>query len=339
MTRRIVLVDIGNGLELSGILPSVALHDSYSARVTARNGVPPYTYSTDSTLPTGFDLDPMTGIISASDAGEAGSFVIAVMATDLSGASITRVFSLTVTSDPIPLTLTGSYAAATVGAPYSSDLTITGGGGTYSNPRVTVGMLPAWATLSVMGDKLRLSGTPSGSATTVNITVAVDSGDGQMATSAQVIAVVGGQRYWRLNITATNGDTICAIQEIELRATPGGPTLTTPLSPTSASSVNGGSGVYSSKNVVDGDKTSSTVGLWLSETGLPQWIYIDLGPSAPAVVEVGIWPENYPPFDATRSPRDFVIQSSADASTWNDRRTLVGETGWSTGHPRSYSIP
>lgn len=94
------------------------------------------------------------------------------------------------------LILSGTYAGATVGVAYSSDLTISGGNGSYSNPRVTVGTLPTWATLSVVGDKLRLSGTPTGSATTVNITAAVDSGDGQTATSAQSVVVAVGDPYW-----------------------------------------------------------------------------------------------------------------------------------------------
>jgi len=191
MTRRIVLIDIGNSLDLSGVLPSVHLHDSYSARVTARNGVAPYTYATDSVLPDGVELDPATGVISSGDVGTAGTFVIAVTATDLAGTSVTRDFVLSVVAEPLLLTISGSYAAATVGTPYSSDLTIANGGGTYSNPRVTVGALPAGLALSIVGDMLRLSGTPTGSAATVDFTVAVDSGDGQTATSAQSVVISG----------------------------------------------------------------------------------------------------------------------------------------------------
>lgn len=88
----------------------------------------------------------------------------------------------------VPLVLTGTYAAATNGAPYSSDLTIAGGDGTYSNPRVTAGTAPAGLTLSVVSGKLRLGGTPTATGT-YTFTAAVDSGDGQTATSSQTVTV------------------------------------------------------------------------------------------------------------------------------------------------------
>lgn len=88
----------------------------------------------------------------------------------------------------VPLVLAGSYAAATKGAAYSSDLTISGGDGTYSNPRVTVGAAPGGLALSIVSGKLRLSGTPSATGT-FTFTVAVDSGDGQTGTSAQSVTV------------------------------------------------------------------------------------------------------------------------------------------------------
>lgn len=88
----------------------------------------------------------------------------------------------------VPLVLTGTYAAATNGTAYSSDLTITGGDGTYSNPRVTTGAAPTGLSLSIVSGKLRLSGTPTATGT-FTFTVAVDSGDGQTATSAQSVTV------------------------------------------------------------------------------------------------------------------------------------------------------
>lgn len=88
----------------------------------------------------------------------------------------------------VPLVLSGTYAAGTAGTAYSSDLTISGGDGTYSNPRVTVGAAPDGLALSVVSGKLRLSGTPSTSGT-FSFTVAVDAGDGQTATSAQTVMI------------------------------------------------------------------------------------------------------------------------------------------------------
>ncbi|MGN6229187.1 MAG: putative Ig domain-containing protein [Dyella sp.] len=274
MTRRILLIDIGSGLTLQGLIPSVALYGTQTGSVKASNGVPPYTYTLSAgVLPAGVYLDAGTGLFSGSPT-EAGNFPITVKATDLSGASTQRAFTVKVIAEPLTLsgtapdgtvgvaqsytytvaggvppytfalvdapdgwsipdastptidytatssgtktwtvratdaiggqfdladaavitapslTLSGDFADATIGTPYSSDLAIAGGDGTYSNPRVTVGSLAGTGlVLSIVSSALRLSGTPTGSAGTLSITVAVDSGDGQTASSAQSINV------------------------------------------------------------------------------------------------------------------------------------------------------
>jgi hypothetical protein len=90
------------------------------------------------------------------------------------------------------LTLTGTYMDATVGTPYSSDLTIAGGNGVYSltgGTGVSSGSIPAGLSLSIVGRLLRLSSTPTGTAGTDTFTASVNSGDGQTATSPQSVVV------------------------------------------------------------------------------------------------------------------------------------------------------
>lgn len=268
MTRRIILVDIGAGLTLRGVLPSVALFADYTASLVASGGQAPYSYSLAAgALPAGLALDAATGIISGT-AGVAGQSVFTVRVTDLSGAHVDRQFAITVIAEPLSLSgaapawtvgtpysytysaahgvppyswslaagalpaglalnaatgeisgtptagnapawtvrvtdsagasidlrdnatlqLLGDFADATVGTAYSSDLLINGGDAPYSNPRVTVGALPAGLALSIVGDKLRLSGTPTAAATS-SFTAAVDSADGQTAASVQSVTV------------------------------------------------------------------------------------------------------------------------------------------------------
>lgn len=85
--------------------------------------------------------------------------------------------------------LTGTYANGYVSLAYSSDLTISGGYGIYTNARVTSGALPAGLSLSIVGNLLRLSGTPTGPVETDTFVVAVDSIDGQTATSNQSVMI------------------------------------------------------------------------------------------------------------------------------------------------------
>lgn len=293
MTRRIILVDIGAGLTLRGVLPSVALFADYTASLVASGGQAPYSYSLAAgALPDGLALDAATGIISGT-AGVAGQSVFTVRVTDLSGAHVDRQFAITVIAEPLSLSgsapawtvgtaysytysaahgvppytwslaagalpaglalnaatgeisgtptagnaptwtvrvtdsagasidlrdnatlqLLGDFADATVGTAYSSDLLINGGDMPYTNPRVTVGALPAGMALSIVGDKLRLSGTPTAAATS-SFTAAVDSADEQTATSEQSIAVdaADADPYWNkvislLHFDGSNGST------------------------------------------------------------------------------------------------------------------------------------
>lgn len=104
MTRRIVLVDIGNGLTLGGVLPSAALGEPYSARLIARGGIAPYSYTVtagaEALAAAGLYLDESTGIVSGT-ATAGGSFVFTVRATDVSGAHVDRQYAITVIAEPV----------------------------------------------------------------------------------------------------------------------------------------------------------------------------------------------------------------------------------------------
>jgi len=122
MSRRIILVDIGAGLTLRGVLPSVALFAVYAATLKASGGQAPYTYTVVAgaaeLAAAGLYLDPATGAINGT-AGVAGTLAFTVRVTDLSGAHVDRPYTITVIAEPIlsnyRVTATGAYRITTAG--------------------------------------------------------------------------------------------------------------------------------------------------------------------------------------------------------------------------------
>lgn len=135
-------------------------------------------------------------------------------------------------------------------------------------------------------------------------------------------------RYWRIYVTANNGDSFLSMNEVELRLTSGGVDQTLPV---------GSGGVTAASNDYFGangaaavnDNTSDVSAFVANWSGGPQWWYYDFGSgNSKAIAQVGIWPESTSSY--TRAPRDFIIQGSPDASTWTDLATYTSITGWSS---------
>lgn len=142
-------------------------------------------------------------------------------------------------------------------------------------------------------------------------------------------------RYWRIYMTATNGDSIYCFQEVEIRGSVGGSDLTSPFSTCAASSTLGSP--FFPSEAVDNNTTDDQQ-VWASATGSPQWWSVDLG-SAQLVAEVAIMPQNNGSFGPGRAPQDFLIQRSDDNANWDTIKTVTGSTGWTAGTYRTFSIP
>lgn len=120
--------------------------------------------------------------LSGTVSGDPGTFHFIFIAAvdDVSNGWTTFIESTIVVYDA--LVINGLFADGSVGVPYSSDLTIAGGDGVYSNP-ARIGAIPNGLSLSLVAPNLlRLSGTPT-LPVVAAFAVACDSGDGQSATS------------------------------------------------------------------------------------------------------------------------------------------------------------
>lgn len=138
-------------------------------------------------------------------------------------------------------------------------------------------------------------------------------------------------RYWRVYITANNGDLYTSIQEIELRATVGGADVTTPSTVTGQSSYVGSS---TAAKTVDNDFVTAT---WVSSSvAPPHWLSYDLGVPTD-IRELAIWPQNNSSVLA-RSPKDFQVQTSPNGTTWTTVATFSNVTGWAAGVSKSFAI-
>lgn len=135
-------------------------------------------------------------------------------------------------------------------------------------------------------------------------------------------------RYWRLSISAQNGDTnYAALGEIQLRPVAGGATATTKQTPLS-SSIASYAG-YPLSNLVDGDFATP----WISALGpaFPLTLTLDLG-TPTAINEVAICPQ------LLRAPSAFSVQGSDNGATFSTVQSFSGTTGWVDGQLRTFAL-
>ena len=329
-------------LQIAGDAPGGTIGTAYTTTYTATGGVAPRTFAVVSgTLPPGLSLDGSTGVLAGTPT-TAGAYSWTVRVTDSASATADLADSATIAYPT--LALSGSYAGGAVASAYSSDLTISGGDGSYSNARVTSGSLPAGLSLSIVGSALRLSGTPTAEGSST-FTVAVDSGDGQTVSSSQTVAItITEARYWRLYIPSTeasgtaSGYINCCL--IGLQYLPGQTTNQAAVVGGTCSESSALSAGYNSSYAwlnTHYDGTYLSASFWHSGAqSAPWWASIDAGSGKTIkATELALIGTNI----ASRMPNEFMLQTSSDGSTWTTVSHYSGISGWTDGVVRRFAIP
>ena len=164
----------------------------YSSSLAAMGGVSPYTFSISAgALPTGLFLNANTGAISGTPSASGGfSFTAKVLdSAKPTGNTTTASCSFSIAAAPAPMTLSCAASTGTVGQPYSSSLSASGGTAPYTF-KIISGALPTGLTLAATG---AITGTPT-SATTFNFTwqVTDSSGNSVSGTAQKSCAIAIG---------------------------------------------------------------------------------------------------------------------------------------------------
>lgn len=145
----------------------------------------------------------------------------------------------------------------------------------------------------------------------------------------------GAHLHWRVLVLANRTtNTTTAIQELEMRATPGGAQQCVGGTATGSSQFDFGSGP---EKAFDGNYTNISSGCWASEDGAkPQWVAYQF-PSAVKVLELAIWPQNRSDL-ASRAPGVFQLQYSDDGSSWSNAGTYMVGPAWVNGEPQTFLV-
>lgn len=135
-------------------------------------------------------------------------------------------------------------------------------------------------------------------------------------------------RYYRIWMTANNGGDLFGIGELEMRATAGGPDLTTPATPCAASS-------WHPNGHIPGFLVNDTADAWLTSSGAaPAWVTVDMG----AVTRVEELAIRGVPDEIARMPRDFIVEGSNDNATWDVIKLIAGQTTWALNTFKTFSL-
>lgn len=172
----------------------------------------------------------------------------------------------------------GTFATdGLVGGFYSSRIRIRGADGNYTlrnGTGLTSGSLPPGLSFTIVGYELVLEGTITGPGGDATCQVTVDSGDGQSVSTWVTIHVPVAilRKYWRLLFTPSDAATPVGLQEIEMRALPGGADVTTAAEAPTAATASSTAAGSTPSGAFDGIRDRTNTHSWRAAATGNAWL-------------------------------------------------------------------
>lgn len=175
-------------LQLSGTLSGGKLGQAYTSFLNITGGLAPYSNARfySGNLPGNMAVSTLPAAVQLSGNWPAAGSYTFTLAVDSADGQTALLSQTVVVANA--MVIQGKAINGNFGQFYNYTFTIQGGVGPYSNARLTAGILPVGLSFTLAGNQLTLSGTVS-NANNANVpfTFAVDSSDGQTASSSQSI--------------------------------------------------------------------------------------------------------------------------------------------------------
>lgn len=227
----------------------------------------------------------------------------------------------------IPVRISGDAPSCVIGVAYSYSYAIAGGEPPYTYS--LTGTLPGGLSLSPTGDTATISGTPLPGAGPATFSVTVTDARGASASVSDSMRTGTPRKFWRLYITAGNGNNNTSIWEMRIRGSAGSANLAVGGSAFANTSY---SATFAAEKAFDSNLGTR----WAAQGSnpFPHIIGYEL-PSAAVVEQIELVAES----GGGDAPRDFIVQSSSDGIAWGDEWSVTGQTGWSNSETRVFNRP
>ncbi len=309
----------------------VRMTESRSLQFAAAGGEGPYTYAiTAGSLPTGFSL-VADEIVATTPLDTAGDYPITVEVTDARSDTATADIVVRLVYVPLQASSTmGRYLTIPNATAFSEAVTGSFGTAPYTYA-VSSRALPAGVSLNTSTGALTGTTTTEDDYTfTITVTDAV-AATMSFTTTVLVTSVVA-HRYWRINISAGNGNVDTSLNTLEFRIKHLG------------TDVPALSGMFANT-----EYSSSFLIAYAFDATSNRWAAAgSVSPFTPYPHAIGrVMTDPVPIYQvsltggptAAQCPNAFDVESSDDGETWTVEWSVTGQTAWGANATRVFTRP